>query len=137
MPFGGAEKIESVFGSERDGKGAGIGEADVLTGHAHHAPREVERVFAGFEHAREPIEGRVGIGVADGFVQRGDEVVMLFAGLVVAEKFALEDVFEEFRRDDSCGIFIGTCSADGQFERVISSAGVAIREGSNAKEHVF
>ncbi len=62
---------------------------------------------------------------------------MLLASLVVAEKFPLEDIFEEFRLDGSCGVFIGTCGADGQFERVVSSAGIAIREGSNAKENVF
>jgi len=53
------------------------------------------RGLAGFEHAREPVERGVGIGVADGFVERGDEVEMLLAGLSYAEEFSLQDIFEE------------------------------------------
>ena len=34
-------------------------------------------------------------------MQRGDEIEVLFAGLVVAEKFALENVFKEFRQVDA------------------------------------
>jgi hypothetical protein len=71
ITFWHAEKIESVFGGESDGERAGFGEADVFAGHAHQAAGEIERIFAGFEHAGEPVEGGVGIGVAHGFVERG------------------------------------------------------------------
>jgi len=69
MAFRRTKEIESILGGERNGKGTGFGQADIFTGHAHHAAREIERIFAGFEHAREPVKGGVGIGVADGFVQ--------------------------------------------------------------------
>ena len=105
MAFRRAEEIESVLRGEGDGERGRFGEADVFAGHAHHAAREVERVFAGFEHAREPVEGRVGIGVAHGLVQRGDEVVVLFAGFVVAQELSLQDVFEEFGREDLGAFF--------------------------------
>ncbi len=99
IAFGYAEKIEGVFGRKSDGERAGFGEADVFAGHADQAAGEIERVFAGFEHAHEPVESGVGIGIAHGFVERGDEIEVLFAGFVVAEEFALEDVFEEFAGD--------------------------------------
>src|SRR5256884_377612 len=106
VAFGRTEEIEGVFGRERHGQGVGVGRPDVFAGHAHHAAREVERIFAGFDHAREPIEGGVRIGVAHGFVERGDEIEMLFPGFVVAEEFALENVFEEFAGDDPSGAFL-------------------------------
>ena len=101
MAFGSAKKIESIFCGESDRERAGFGQADVFTGHAHHAAGEIERVFARFDHAREPIERGVGIGIADGLVERGDEIEMLLAGFVVTQKFALQNVFEEFAGDDA------------------------------------
>src|SRR6266702_8156873 len=136
MAFRGTEKIKRVFGSKGDSERAGIGEADVFTGHAHHAPREIERIFSGFEHAREPVESSVWIGIADRFVQGGDEVVMLLAGFVVAEEFPLKNVFEEFRSDGAHAPFTGMRAADGEFYRVVGGAGVAIRERRDAEEDV-
>src|SRR5437016_14307959 len=136
MTFGRAEEIEGVLGGERDGESAGFGEADVFAGHADYAAREIERVFAGFEHAREPVESGVGIGIADRFVQCGDEVVMFLARLVVAQEFPLEHVFEELWGDGAHSLFTQLRAADGKLERVVSGAGVAIRERGDAEEDV-
>ena len=143
IAFGGAEKIEGVFGGESDGERAGFGEADIFAGHAHQAAREIERFFAGFEHAGEPVESGVGIGIAHGFVERGDEIEVFFAGFVVAKQFALEDVFEEFAGDGDRGSRLrrrmrgfGGQALNGEVERVVGGAGVAIGEGGDAKENV-
>ena len=37
---------------------------------------EVERVLAGIEHAGQIVERGIGVGTADGFVQRGDQIVV-------------------------------------------------------------
>ena len=74
----------------REVEGFGGGEADVFDGHADEAAGDVHGVFAGLEHAAEPVERGVGVGVADGFVQGGDEVVVLLALLVVEEDALLE-----------------------------------------------
>ena len=136
VAFGRTEEIEGVFGRERHGQGVGVGKPDVFAGHAHHAAREVERIFAGFDHAREPIEGGVRIGVAHGFVERGDEIEMLFPGFVVAEEFALENVFEEFAGDDPSGAFLGLSALGGELQCVVGGASVAVCEGGDAKKNV-
>ncbi len=136
MAFGRAEEIERVLGSERDGESAGFGEADVLAGHAHHAAREIERIFAGFDHAREPVERGIGVGVAHGFVQRRDEIEVLLTGFVVAEEFALQDVFEELRSDHAHAGFVRTSAGGSELERVVSGARVTVGEGGDAKENV-
>jgi hypothetical protein len=59
----------------------GIGVADVLRREPHQSARDVERILAGFEHARHPVDRGVGIAVAHRLVQRGDEVVVLLAAL--------------------------------------------------------
>ena len=38
-----------------------IGEADILARHPDQPPRQEERVFAAFEHPREPVECRIRI----------------------------------------------------------------------------
>src|SRR5207245_7635255 len=63
-------------------------------------------------------------------------VVMLLAGFVVAQEFALEHVFEEFGSDDARTFFTGLRSADGKLERVVAGAGVAIRKGRDAEEDI-
>ena len=56
-----------------------IGVADVLGREAHQPPRDVQRILAGLEHARQPVDRRVGIAVAHRLVQRRDQVVVLLA----------------------------------------------------------
>ncbi len=61
---------------------------------------------------------------------------MLLAGFVVAEKFSLQHVFEEFGRNDAHAFLAGLRSADGKLERIVTGAGVAIRERGDAEEDV-
>ena len=68
---------------DRAGRGVGdeerlrIGEPDVLAREDHEPARDEARVLARLEHAREPVEARVGIGAADRLDERGDDVVVL------------------------------------------------------------
>src|SRR5271170_3611018 len=59
---------------------------------------------------------------------------MLLAGFVVAEEFALENVFEKFARDGARTGRGRFGAASGEFERVVGGAGVAVGEGRDAKE---
>ncbi len=136
MSLGRAEKIERVHRGESDCKRGRIGEADIFAGHAHQAAREVERVFAGFEHAREPVESGVGIGIAHGLVQRGDEIEMLLARFVVGQKLVLQHVFETFARDDAAARGIGRGAEDHGFESVVGGASIAIGDLRDAVENV-
>jgi hypothetical protein len=90
VAFGRAEEVHGVAGGEAEVEGFGRGEADVFDGHADDAAGDVHGVFAGLQHAAEPVEGGVGVGVADGFVQRGDDVVVLLALFVVEQDAALQ-----------------------------------------------
>src|ERR1700687_5888233 len=82
--------MDSVTSGHARREGVRFGEADVFDRHADYAAGDVERVFSRFEHASEPVEGGVGIAVAHRFVQRGDDVVMLFAAFVVEQNALLE-----------------------------------------------
>jgi hypothetical protein len=82
--------MDGVAGGHTQRERVRFGEADVFDRHADYAAGDVERIFSGFEHASEPVEGGVGIAVANRFVQRGDDVVMLFAAFVVEQNTLLE-----------------------------------------------
>ena len=48
-------RAQTLIGRHRfvaDHQRRGIGKADILAGHAHHAPREKERIFAALQHPR-------------------------------------------------------------------------------------
>ena len=92
VAFGHAEEVDRVARGQGDVQRVGIGQADVFRCHADDATSDVEAVFAGLEHASQPIERGVGIAVAHALVQRRDEVVMLLAGLVVHEHALLQGV---------------------------------------------
>ena len=94
LPFGHADEVRGVFGRDSDGERLRIGVADVLGGEAHQAPRDVERILAGLEHARQPVDGGIRIAVAHRLVQRGDDVVVLFAALVVEQRPSLDRALE-------------------------------------------
>ena len=96
IAFGRAEEMDGVAGGEREVEGFRRGKADVFDGHADEAPGDIERVFAGLEHAAQPVKRGVGVGVADGFVQGGDEIVVLLALLVVEEDALLEGFDGDF-----------------------------------------
>ncbi len=106
VAFGGAEEVDHVARGEAEVQSFGRGEADVFDGHADNAARDVERILTGFDHAAEPVEGGVGVGVANGFVQRRDEVVVLLAALVV-HKDALLQGFGGILSCDDAGFLAG------------------------------
>ncbi len=77
-----------------DGQRLRIGVADVFGREAHEPARDVQRILAGFDHAREPVDRGIGIAVAHRLVQRRDEVVVLLAGLVVEQRAALNRLLD-------------------------------------------
>ena len=102
IAFGHADEIDGIARGHAQRERVRFGEADVFDRHADDAAGDVERIFSGFEHAGEPVEGGVGIAVAHGFVQRGDDVVVLFAAFVVEQNPLLEG-FLDGAVGDRCG----------------------------------
>ncbi len=125
-----------------------IGQADVFDRHAHHAARDVERIFSGFEHAPQPVERGVGIAVAHRLVQRGNQVVMFFAGFVVEQNALLQrvadDVVGDLARSFSggCPISRVLCEKWGfrqprrDFQNVVGAARVAAGVAGDLLQHV-
>src|SRR5262249_56234861 len=95
-----------------------------------------EGVVGGMGDGGEPIQGSVGVGIAYGFVQCGDQVVVLFAGFVIAKQLALENVFEEFFGDDPRSVAARLGSASGEFQRVVGGARIAVGVRGDAEENV-
>ena len=126
VAFGGAEELHGLLGAQAEVERFGSGEADVFDGHADDAAGEIERVFAGGEHAGQPIERGVGIGVAHALVQRGDEVVVLFARLVVHQHALLDGFDGDGAVDVLCRrhtVALGLRELGGDFEGVVGRRG--------------
>src|SRR5436190_13286143 len=131
LSFRTAEKVVGVLGGEGDGERPRIGEPDILDRHAHQAAREVERIFSSREHAREPIQRAIDIGAAHGFVERGDQVVVLLPGFVVDRKRLFEYLSHHFwgsgTRDGGGGRGGRVDVLEQGFERIEGTSRVSLR----------
>ena len=78
-----------------------IGEADVFGREDDEPARDEARVLARFEHAREPVQARIGIGAADRLDERGDDVVVLV--VAVANGCATRARLRRRRARSRCG----------------------------------
>ena len=87
-----AETFVSFPAGQRLGQRVRIGHADILGGEADQAAGDVAGVFAAGQHAREPIQRRIGIRTTQRLMQRGDQVVVLFPILVVQRGAAGEQL---------------------------------------------
>ena len=59
--LGHADEVARLIGCDRDLERAGVRHAHILAGEAGDAPRDIERVLARLEHAREPVDRSVRI----------------------------------------------------------------------------
>ena len=126
-----------ILGGHGDGERLRVRVADVLGGKADQPPGDVERILAGLEHPRHPVDRRVGIAVAHRLVQRGDEVVVLLTALVVEQRAPLDRLLE-LRQVEPAD---GRRRVDGrggrrELEQVQRGARVAIREARDGRNRV-
>ena len=114
-------KFVSVLGRDRDDQRLRVGQPDVLRGGPHDPPGDVEWVLPGREQPGEPVERRVGLGVAQRLVEGRDQVEVLLAGLVVEGRPALEGVLDVLERD-----LIALAEVGGQLQEVQGAARVPV-----------
>ena len=131
-----AEEMARLIGRDADLQRAAVGEAHVLAGEAHDAPRNIQRILARLQHARQPVDCGVRIAVAHGFVQRGDQVVVLFAVLIVEQRFFGGALLERLARDDGAAVRLKLAVQHHHLQRVQRRARVAVRERGDPLGHV-
>ena len=132
LAFGAAEKIEYILGRQRLLHGLRIGQADILHRRAHQAAGDEQRLLAAGQHARQPVERRVGVAAADGLMQRGDDVVMLLAALVVERHPALYGRHQPGRVQRLDRLHAGQF-----FHQIQKIAAIAIGHGAQGRAGIF
>ena len=105
-----------------------VREPDVLARTHGHAPGDVQRVLACAEHAREPVQRRVGLAAAHALVQCRDEVVVRVARAVVARRDGVAE------RGEQRGLGRRWSGDQDQFKERERGAGVACGERGEACE---
>ncbi len=130
------EQFESLHRCDGHFHGVRLGEANVFASHADQSSRDVQRILAGFEHARQPIEGCVRIGIAHRLMQRRNQVEMLFAGLVVRQQLALQHVFQQRLRQHAMPFGVGHRAHHERLQSVVRSARISVRKDCDAFENL-
>ena len=108
-------------------------------------PRDVQRVFASFDHPCQPVDGGVGVAVSHRLVQSGNQVEVLLTGLVVQERPTLEGAREQLEIDPSgasvprrsiCAVgCLAGGDGGGKFEEVERDARIAVGVSCDRLEH--
>ena len=123
--LGPADQVGSLLRGDGDGEGDGVSHAYVFSRQDDDAAGDEHGVFAGVDHAGEPVEGGVGVRGADGLDEGGDGVVVEVAGLVVAG-FSLEGVLDGGGLYGARAFGVGRCGMNSQFEGVERDACVPV-----------
>ena len=99
-----------------------VGIADVLAGEDREPSDDEPRVFAAFEHARDPVNRSIGVGPPHGFDHRRDRVVVL---IIRVHRGLVLDRFLGFDPSDPDRLSARSAQ-DRDFERGQGAPGVAI-----------
>ena len=79
IPLWHAKEMHRLFGGDGHSEPLGIRVPDILRSEAHESSGNVEGILARLDHSGQPVHGRVRITVSHRLVQRGNQVVVLFA----------------------------------------------------------
>ena len=102
QPFGQADERNASTAAVATDSALRIGVADVLGGEDHHPAQHEQRILAGLEHARHPVDRGVGIGAAHALDERRDDAVVLVAGLVVEQRPLLQRLLDRRPASAAC-----------------------------------
>ena len=121
-------KWTACWAATATGERLRIGQSNVLRRQDDDAARDKERVFASLDHPHQPVDCRVGVGVAHRLDEGGDSVVVGIARLVVGGSAALEHLLHQRAVDAARSVFAGLGGLRGQFDGVERHARVAARD---------
>ena len=79
LAFGKADEMNGLHGVDGASERVRIGQTDVLGGKTDHPPGDIEGVFPRFQHPSHPVQGRVGVAVAQGLVKSRNQIEVLLA----------------------------------------------------------
>ena len=125
-PFGHPDIVESLRAGDDDPQGVGVRHTDVFTRKDEHAAKNEARVLASVDHARHPVEGRVGIGAAQTLDEGADGVVVDVAFLVIQHGPALDALLRHLQRDADNAVRPRRCGLYGQLQGVEHPARVPV-----------
>ena len=89
----------ALTGRKGKRQGLRVRVSNVFRGKADQTPGNIEWFLSGGQHSRQPVQSAVRITVTQAFVERGDQVVMFLAVLVVSEALALDRLFRQGKGD--------------------------------------
>ncbi len=118
--------VESLGAGGYHSHGVRVGHAYILAGEDQHAAEDKARIFTCVQHARHPVQGRVGVGAAQALDEGADGVEVDVAILVVENSTALDGFFGHGQIYVNNPILIRRRRLDSQLQRVEHTTGVSV-----------
>ncbi len=126
LRLGHADKLAHLQRRVRDQERLRVGVAHVFGRADDDSSGDEARFLAGLEHLGEPVDGGVGIGATHALDEGGDGVVMVVAGAVVYDGFALDRFLRYLKGDMYNVVAVGFGRHRGDLECVQRAARVAV-----------
>ena len=90
--FGHADPVHRIEAGGGQQQGVGVGIADILRCQDDHPAGDEQRVFAPFDHARQPVNGAVGVAAAHRFDEGRYHIIVHLPRFVIDRQLFLDDV---------------------------------------------
>ena len=119
-----ADGVDDAEGRVRQQQGVGIRQADILGGEDAEPPGDEEGILAAVQHARHPVNRRIGIGPAHALDKGGNDVVMHLAALVIDGHILLQALRDRAVVNDD-GIALAQLGIDHDLQDIQQFAGIS------------
>ena len=126
-----ADKLNGLSRCIGDDQGLGIGKADVFSSTDDQAAGNKGRLLAGFDHAGQVMQGRIGIRTAHAFYKGRYRIVMGIAFLIIGIHLMTGYFFDGFL----CQLPAGRNDHGNLFQQIKAYAGIAVSQAGNGSQH--
>ena len=131
-----ANVIESLGRAHDHPQGVGIGQAHVFRGENYHAAENKTGILARVDHARHPVQSRVGIRAPHGFDESGNRIEMRVPLLVIKHGLALNRFLGDGQVDGDAALRPCIGGLHRQLQRVKRSTGISVGHSRQMRERV-
>ena len=121
-----ADELGGLMGRIRQHQRHGIGQAHIFRRTNDDSPSDEARVFSGFNHFGQPIEGRVRITSSHRFDERRNCIKMAVLIRVINNRLALNALFSDGQRNSDHPIVAGRSGQSGDFQSIQRFASISV-----------
>ena len=125
------QEVTGLVDGHRKGQGVRIRHSHVLAGEADESSCDIQRILAPIQHPVHPVDRRVRIAVAHGFVEGGNQVVVFLPVLVIQQRPAVHALGQDLLVHAQHRALVHPAVQHRHLQRIQRRSGVSVGEPGN------